>query len=82
MIGLIGRGGPFRYSQDGAVFGNRERILPRQPRGYYREYTVDTPGVNHRGARRIVTGGTPLTSPPDWYYTGDHYASFCIVTGA
>ncbi len=70
---LIARGGPFPYRQDGAVFGNRERRLPSMPRGYYREYTVDTPGLNHRGARRIVTGGQP---PAVYYYTDDHYDSF------
>ena len=55
------------------MFGNREQRLPQRPRGYYREYTVDTPGLGHRGARRIVTGGTP---PDAWYYTDDHYDSF------
>ena len=72
---LIRQGGPFRYSKDGVVFGNRERILPRQPRGYYREYTVETSGLSHRGARRIVCGGQPRT-PDGCYYTSDHYASF------
>ncbi len=80
---LIHQGGPFPYPKnDGVVFQNREGILPAQASGYYHEYTVPTPGSSTRGARRIVTGGTPLTSPPNWYYTGDHYASFCIVTGA
>lgn len=72
-IRLVLRGGPFPHRQDGSVFGNREGHLPRQPRGWYREYTVATPGLSHRGARRIVTGGTP---PREWYYTGDHYDSF------
>lgn len=72
-IALIRRGGPFPHRQDGSVFGNREGLLPRQPRGWYHEYTVDTPGLSHRGARRIVTGGNP---PRDWYYTDDHYRSF------
>lgn len=72
---LIRQGGPFRYDKDGVVFGNRERILPRQPRGYYREYTVETSGLSHRGARRIVCGGPPRT-PDGCYYTSDHYASF------
>lgn len=72
-LALIERGGPFPYREDGRVFGNREGLLPRMPRGYYREYTVDTPGLDHRGTRRIVTGGTP---PQAWYYTDDHYASF------
>ncbi|WP_336669662.1 ribonuclease [Tsukamurella sp. USMM236] len=79
---LIHQGGPFPYPKnDGVVFQNREGILPAQASGYYHEYTVPTPGSSTRGARRIVTGGTPLTSPPNWYYTGDHYASFCVVTG-
>lgn len=69
----ITRGGPFEHRQDGGVFGNREGLLPPKPRGYYREYTVATPGLDHRGARRIVTGGTP---PVVWYYTHDHYRSF------
>ncbi len=72
-LALIDRGGPFPQRQDGSVCQNRERLLPRQPRGHYREYTVDTPGLDHRGARRIVTGGDP---PAEWYYTADHYRSF------
>lgn len=73
---LVLAGGPFPYEKDGTVFGNRERLLPRQPRGYYREYTVRTPGVRHRGARRLVCGGQPPTAPDACYYTEDHYASF------
>ena len=76
MLTLIAGGGPFRYSKDGVTFGNREGILPRQARGYYREYTVKTPGENDRGARRIVCGGQPKTSTAECYYTADHYASF------
>lgn len=72
-ITLIQRGGPFPHRQDGSVFGNREGRLPRQPRGWYHEYTVDTPGLSHRGARRIITGGNP---PRTWHYTSDHYDSF------
>jgi ribonuclease T1 len=72
---LIRQGGPFRYDKDGAVFGNRERILPAEKRGFYREYTVTTPGSRDRGARRIVCGG-PARSPHACYYTADHYASF------
>jgi ribonuclease T1 len=72
-LSLIARGGPFPHPQDGSVFGNREKHLPAKPRGYYREYTVDTPGLDHRGARRIVTGGQP---PEMYYYTDDHYDSF------
>lgn len=68
---LIKRGGPFPYPRDGVVFGNYEKRLPQQPRGYYHEYTVNTPGVHNRGARRIVCGNYA-----ECYYTDDHYASF------
>jgi ribonuclease T1 len=68
---LIRQGGPFPYERDGSVFGNYERLLPHRSRGYYLEYTVKTPGVRSRGARRIVAGrGGEL------YYTEDHYRSF------
>ena len=73
---LIRSNGPFPYTKDGSVFGNRERLLPRQARGYYREYTVKTPGSRDRGARRIVCGGLQPATPEACYYTGDHYASF------
>jgi len=73
--GLIRVGGPFPYGKDGTVFGNRERQLPAEKRGYYREYTVQTPGSRDRGARRIVCGG-PARAPHACYYTADHYASF------
>lgn len=72
-LALIERGGPFPHRQDGSPFQNRERRLPPRPRGHYREYTVRTPGLGHRGPRRIVTGGDP---PQDYWYTDDHYASF------
>ena len=75
MYALIYRGGPFVHEKDGTVFGNRERLLPSEKRGYYREYTVATPGLKHRGTRRIVCGGQP-TTPDTCYYTADHYASF------
>ena len=70
---LIARGGPFPHRQDGVTFQNREQRLPKKIRGYYREYTVETPGLNHRGARRIITGGNPVEL---YYYTNDHYDSF------
>jgi ribonuclease T1 len=70
---LIREGGPFPYDKDGSVFGNRERILPAQQRGYYREYTVRTPGARNR---RIVCGGKQPRTPDACYYTSDHYASF------
>lgn len=73
---LILSGGPFPYGKDGTTFFNRERLLPRAPRGFYREYTVRTPGASNRGARRIVCGGEPPTRPEACYYTADHYASF------
>jgi ribonuclease T1 len=69
-LALIERGGPFPYERDGIVFGNFERRLPSKERGYYREYTVPTPGLTHRGARRIVTG-----KGGERYYTDDHYQS-------
>ena len=71
----IEAGGPFSYDRDGVVFGNRERILPRQPRGYYHEYTVPTPGAHSRGARRIVCGGA-RRAPDACFYTDDHYQTF------
>lgn len=70
---LIYQDGPFPHRQDGSVFQNREQRLPSRPAGYYREYTVKTPGARDRGARRIVTGGRP---PTEYYYTDDHYRSF------
>lgn len=70
---LIDAGGPFPYRRDGITFQNREGLLPGQPTGYYREYTVPTPGRTDRGARRIVTGGKP---PASYYFTADHYKSF------
>jgi ribonuclease T1 len=76
VINLIQQGGPFPYPKDGSTFGNYEKRLPKQARGYYREYTVRTPGISHRGARRIVTGGQ---APTDYYYTDDHYQSFRLV---
>lgn len=72
-------GGPFPYEKDGTVFGNRERLLPQQRRGYYREYTVRTPWVKHRGARRIVCGGSIPMTPDACYYTDDHYNSFSRI---
>lgn len=72
-LALIRRGGPYPYRKDGSAFHNRERLLPAAARGYYREYTVPTPGSPDRGARRIVTGGDP---PVVFYYTADHYRSF------
>jgi ribonuclease T1 len=68
---LIQRGGPYPHAQDNRVFGNREKQLPAKPRGYYREYTVKTPGARDRGARRIVRG-----EAGELYYTEDHYRSF------
>ena len=76
---LILAGGPFPYRKDGTVFGNRERLLPRAQRGFYREYTVPTPGSRDRGARRIVCGGERPTAPEACFYTADHYASFKLI---
>jgi ribonuclease T1 len=73
---LIRAGGPFPYAKDGMAFGNREQLLPRRERGYYREYTVPTPGARNRGARRIVCGGVQAVQPENCFYSDDHYASF------
>lgn len=73
VLRRIAAGGPFDHRQDGGTFQNRENRLPKQPRGYYREYTVETPGSGDRGARRIVTGGDP---PSEYFYSDDHYRSF------
>jgi ribonuclease T1 len=70
-LGLIKSNGPFPHPQDGAAFGNREKLLPQRARGYYREYTVKTPGARDRGARRIVAG-----NGGEFYYTEDHYRTF------
>lgn len=75
----IASGGPFEHKQDGVVFQNREGRLPAMPTGYYHEYTVDTPGLDYRGARRIITGGTP---PQFYYYTDDHYRTFRQFEGS
>lgn len=72
---LIDQGGPFPYQRDGVVFGNYEKHLPLKKRGYYREYTVPTPGLKHRGPRRIIAG-----SAHERYYTADHYNSFRRIT--
>jgi ribonuclease T1 len=73
-VALIRSNGPFPYQRDGAVFGNREGRLPKRERGYYREFTVKTPGAKDRGARRIVAGKNG-----ELYYTQDHYRSFLRI---
>jgi ribonuclease T1 len=73
-LALIQRGGPFPYRQDGATFQNREGLLPARRTGYYKEYTVDTPGSDDRGARRIIVG-----AGGERYWTGDHYDSFAWI---
>lgn len=74
-VALVDAGAPFPYAKDGVTFGNYERILPAHPRGWYREYTVVTPGEGDRGPRRIVTGDHDRL----FFYTPDHYASFVQV---
>lgn len=75
VLEAIDAGGPFAHAgKDGSTFGNYEQVLPQRKRGYYREYTVDTPGLNHRGARRIVTG-----QGGQFYWTADHYESFARI---
>lgn len=73
-LALIRQGGPFPYTRDGATFSNFERLLPRKSGGYYKEYTVPTPGESDRGARRIVAG-----RDGEKYYTPDHYESFKFI---
>jgi ribonuclease T1 len=75
---LIQQGGPFPYAKDGAIFSNYEKVLPKKQRGYYREFTVKTPGIRNRGTRRIIVGGEPASSR-ERYYTDDHYATFRLI---
>jgi ribonuclease T1 len=77
-LGLIRQGGPFPWRKDASVFGNHEGVLPKRKRGYYHEFTVDTPEMRGRGARRIVVGGNWQTSR-EIYYTANHYASFSRI---
>ena len=74
-LARIHTGGPFRFERDGIAFGNREGRLPRHERGYYHEYTVVTPGLRTRGARRIICGGA-RAAPDACWYTDDHYRTF------
>ncbi|KUG51958.1 hypothetical protein AVL62_08495 [Serinicoccus chungangensis] len=77
VVDDIEDGGPYAYpDRDGSTFRNQEGFLPQEERGYYREFTVQTPGLSHRGAKRVVTGGDEV-DPEVWYYTDDHYESFC-----
>ena len=73
-LALIKQGGPFPYRRDGATFGNRERLLPQRPTGYYHEYTVPTPGASNRGARRIIAG-----RDGEFYFSNDHYRTFRLI---
>ena len=73
-LALIAAGGPYPHTRDGVVFQNRERLLPRKAGGYYREYTVPTPGEDDRGARRIITG-----KGGERFWTSDHYSSFSVI---
>ena len=82
-VRVIRSHGPFPFPRtDGVIFGNREGRLPEQIRGYYHEYTVITPGARNRSTRRIITGGVPLNNPLQYFYTDDHYDSFCMVADA
>ena len=79
VVAQIREGGPFRYERDGTVFGNRERLLPSQTWDHYREYTVTTSGLSHRGPRRIVCGGRQPRQPDACFYTEDHHNSFWLI---
>jgi ribonuclease T1 len=82
-VRVIQSNGPFPFPRnDGVVFGNREGHLPDHAKGYYHEYTVITPGAHNRSTRRIITGGAPVTNPHQYFYTDDHYDSFCLVNDA
>jgi ribonuclease T1 len=82
-VRAIHSNGPFPFPRnDGVIFGNREGHLPEQITGYYHEYTVITPGALNRSTRRLITGGAPLTNPLQYFYTDDHYDSFCMVADA
>lgn len=76
---LIKQGGPYPYAKDGAVFGNREGVLPKQKRGYYLEFTVKTAEAHGRGASRIVAGGVPAGTTREYFFTSDHYATFTRI---
>lgn len=82
VLQLIHEGGPFPYAKDGTVFGNYERVLPKRPRGYYREFTVPTPGLKNRGPRRIVAGqgaAKDISTSGEYWYTADHYNTFSRI---
>jgi ribonuclease T1 len=81
VVEEIHAGAPYPYREDGETFDNREHLLPREPSSYYREFTVVTPGSADRGERRIIAAG-PGPAPLELYYTADHYASFCLITGS
>lgn len=76
-LALIGSGRPLPHDQDGTTFQNREGLLPDRPEGHYREYTVETPGSDDRGARRLV-----IAEAGETYYTRDHYDSFVEIDPA
>lgn len=81
-IDTVENDGPYPHPEfDDRRFGNYEGVLPEEELDYYQEYTVETPGLGHRGERRIVTGGGADGEVDEWYYTGDHYESFCEVPG-
>lgn len=83
VINDILTGGPYTYpGEDGEHFGNYEGVLPDERNNYYRSFTVDTPGLHHRGAKRIVVGGGTEDDPDVWYYSDDHYESFCEIPDA
>lgn len=76
-VKAVQKNGPFVRRKDGSTYRNQNRFLPVRAQGFYREYTVRTPGSNSAGARRVVTGGNPKQDPSWYFYTGDHYDTFC-----
>lgn len=79
---ILSGAAPDHGRHDGKHFGNYEGLLPEEKSDFYREYTVTTPGITHRGERRIVVGGGTKTNPEVWYYSSDHFKSFCTITDA
>ncbi|HED3881488.1 TPA: RHS domain-containing protein [Enterobacter hormaechei subsp. hoffmannii] len=68
------------FPRDGIPFENNFKISPDSQRlntgsGPYREWTVKTPGVGNRGARRIVVD----TKTGQAFYSHDHYNTFIEI---
>ena len=73
-LNRIAKGEKFPHRNDGAIFKNKEMMLPKKEVGYYKEYVHPTPGVNHAGLRRIIIG-----SKGEVWFTRDHYKIFIRI---